>query len=228
MTVHSDDSATANAEKGESLPHRRGVSGGQVAAWAFAFLLLRIFAVAGYDWDTAFLVSTTIGLDDGLALMFGSLMANYLLTAVLLICLLPLLMTASLWGAKENRLVVTLLAVLGVVVLITLTRSHHVWWLPLATAAVLVTLVLIRRLPSTNPLHRSAVTALTKVGRTTAVAALIVAGFAQTPWVPQEVIQTADASITGYVLSVDSGYLNVLTEDHEFVIVPSSEVESRE
>lgn len=52
-----------------------------LAAVAFFFLLLRVFAVSGYGWNTAFAVSTTLGLDDGLALLFGSLMAGHLLTA---------------------------------------------------------------------------------------------------------------------------------------------------
>lgn len=51
------------------------------AVWAFGFLVLRACAVSGYHWDTAFAVSTTLGLDDGLALLFGSLMAGHLLTA---------------------------------------------------------------------------------------------------------------------------------------------------
>lgn len=48
-----------------------------MATWGFAFLLLRVFAVSGYDGDTAFSVSTTLGLGDGLALVFGSHMADY-------------------------------------------------------------------------------------------------------------------------------------------------------
>lgn len=61
----------------------------------------------------------------------------------------------------------------------------------------------------------------------TGLATLLVAAFVQTPWVPQEQIETADGTITGYVLSVDPGYLNVLTDDYEFVILLSSDVLSR-
>lgn len=31
----------------------------------FGFLILRIFAVSGYDWETAFVVSTTLSVDSG-------------------------------------------------------------------------------------------------------------------------------------------------------------------
>ncbi|CAN5903075.1 hypothetical protein BH23ACT10_BH23ACT10_12110 [soil metagenome] len=59
------------------------------------------------------------------------------------------------------------------------------------------------------------------------VALLLVAALAQTPWVPTEQIETTDGTITGYVLSVDPGYLNVLTDEQEFVILISSDVRSR-
>lgn len=67
-----DDIATAAPGNGTGTgtpddAHRdRTGSAAPLAAWAFAFLVLRIFAVSGYDWDTAFAVSVTIGLDDGL------------------------------------------------------------------------------------------------------------------------------------------------------------------
>lgn len=204
-----------------------GTGAAQVAAWGFAFLLLRVFAVSGYDWDTAFLVSTTLGLDDGLALVFGSLMASYLLTAILLICVLPPLVAASVWGTGEHRRGTMLLAVLFLLVLGALTTSFNLWWLPVATSAVFVTLFLIRRLHPANRLRRFVSTALARVGLMTGLATLLVAAFVQTPWVPQEQIETPGGTITGYVLSVDPGYLNVLTEDYEFVILLSSDVISR-
>lgn len=205
-----------------------GVSAAQVAAWGFAFLLLRVFAVAGYDWDTAFLVSTTIGLDDGLALVFGSLMANHLLTAVLLICVLPPLIAAVLWGSRKYRQAMMLLAILGLLVLGALTTSFHLWWLPTSSLAVFATLFVIHRLDPTNRLRRSVSSALAKAGLMAGLATLLVAAFVQTPWVPQEQIRTTDGVVSGYVLSVDSGYLNVLTDEYEFVILLSSDVLSRQ
>ena len=59
-------------------------------------------------------------------------------------------------------------------------------------------------------------------------AVLVIAAFIPTPWVPLERITTTSGEVQGYVLSVDSGYLNVLTEDHEFRILLSGDVTSRE
>lgn len=89
--------------------------------WGFGFLILRIFAVSGYDWHTAFLVSNTLRLDDGVALVFGSLMAGHLLTAFALMIVLPLLIVASVWGKRAYRPLLLLLAALGLVLLV----AHH-------------------------------------------------------------------------------------------------------
>lgn len=198
-----------------------------MAVWGFVFLILRIFAVSGYDWSTAFAVSTTLGLDDGLALVFGSLMAGHLLTAILLVAVLPLLVAAGRWGPRDRRPVVALLAVPGLVTLIALTVSFASWWLPLATAAVFVGFAFVRRLPERNPLRRATTTAMVRVAWVVGLTVLVVAAFVSTPWVPHEEIETATGTLDGYVLSVDSGYLNVLTDEHAFVIVVSSDVRSR-
>lgn len=191
-------------------------------------MILRVFAVSGYDWHTAFAVSTTLSVSDGLALLFGSLMGGHLLTSVLLVCVLPLLIAAYLWGPRDHRPVVMLLATIGIVSLAGLVVSFHTWWLPLATGAVLGTFALIRRLPPQNRLGRAAAAAMARVGWVVGLAVLLVAALVQTPWVPREQIETTDGTVTGYVLSVDSGYLNVLTDEHEFVILLSSRVLSRE
>lgn len=219
-------------EEAESTKSDQGSSGwthiaAYAALWGFGFLILRIFAVSGYRWNTAFAVSTTVGLDDGLALVFGSLMAGHLLTAFLLMGVLPLLIVASLWGQSSYRPFLLLLTALGLVILIALTVSFHSWWLPPATALILGSLVLTHRLPKRHRLRNLMRVAIARVGGLTGLATLVVAALVQTPWVPREQIGTADGTITGYVLSVDAGYLNVLTDQHEFVILISNDVRFR-
>lgn len=225
MTVNVTAAASPEPDEGRG---GHAVAAAHVAAWGFAFLILRIFAVSGYDWNTAFAVSTTVGLDDGLALLFGSLTSGHLLTAVLLVAVLPIFIAAYLWGPRGHRPVVMLLATVGSVTLVALVVSFHSWWLPLATGAALGTLALIRRLSPQNRLRRAAAGAMVRVGWVAGVAVLLVAAFVQTPWVPREQIRTTDGTVTGYVLSVDAGYLNVLTDEHDFVILLSSRVLSRE
>lgn len=198
------------------------------ATWGVAFLTLRIFAVSGYDWQTAFLVSTTLGLNDGFALVFGSLIAEHTLTAALLIGVLPLLFAGYLWGPREHRTVVLLLSALGVVILVALTASFTIWWLPAGSAAVFAVIALIHCLPPGRPLRHALTAAMARVGWVAGIGVLFLAALGQTPWVPLEVIETTDGTISGYVLSVDSGFLNVLTDEREFTIVISANVLSRE
>lgn len=207
---------------------RSGLSGAaSVAAWGFVFLVLRIFAVSDYDWDTAFLVSAALGLDDGLALLFGSLMAGHLLTALLLTAVLPLLVAAGLWGPRSSRPVVALLVAPCLVVVVALTVSFGSWWLPAVAAVVFVAIALVRRLPAPNLLRRVATAAVVRVAWVTGLAVLVAATFTSTPWVPHEEIETTSGIVSGFVLSVDPGYLNVLTDEHEFLIIVTSDVLSR-
>ena len=217
-------------EVSEHVPGPSGFAGAAAhgATWGVAFLTLRIFAVSGYDWDTAFLVSTTLGLNDGLALVFGSLIAEHTLTAILLVGVLPLLLAGYLWGPREHRTVVVLLSALGMVMLVALTSSFSLWWLPTGSAAVFGVIALIRFLPSGNPLRHGVAVVMARVGWVAAIGVLLLAALGQTPWVPRESIETVDGTISGYVLSVDSGYLNVLTDDRKFTIVISGNVLSRE
>lgn len=221
------------SEPATSEPHLGVLAENQVsaavpaAAWAFAFLILRVFAVSGYDWNTAFLVSTTLGIDDGLALIFGSFMAEHLAVAVLLVLVLPLLVGTYLWAPDGRRAVVVLPMAIGLVLLVALTMSFRIWWVPVATLAISGSLEMVRRMRAVRWLHKALSAMMRRVGLLTGMAVLFVAVLVQTPWVPREHIVTTDGPIIGYVLSVDSGYLNVLTEDQEFLILISSDVISR-
>ena len=162
-----------------------------------------------------------------MTLLFGSLMAGHLLTALLLVWVLPLLIAAALWGAPGRRPALILLAALSTVLLVALTVSFHSWWLPPAALVLLAVFALIHRLPPEHRVRGATARVMARVGVVTGLAVLLVAAFVQTPWVPHERIVTTDRTITGYVLSVDPGFLNVLTDDHEFVILVSADVLSR-
>lgn len=198
---------TPEQDRGDR-PTRFAGAAAHGATWGVAFLTLRIFAVSEYDWPTAFLVSTTLGLDDGFALIFGSLIAEHTLTAVLLIGVLPLLIAGYLWGPREHRTVVLVLSALGVVVSVALTSSFGSWWLPAGAAAVFAVIAVIRRLPPQRPLRHALAVAMARVGWVAGVGVLILAALGQTPWVPHEVIETTGGTISGYVLSTEPGFLN--------------------
>lgn len=224
MASATGDDATAS---GEASQHWTGTAI-SAAVWGFAFLMLRIFAVSEYSWPTAFLVSTTVGLNDGLVILVGTLMATPVLTEAMLVGLLPLLVAGWLWGPRHRRLSTGLFLALALVVTVALTLSFASWWVPVAAAFGMLLLVLLRRLPASNGVSRMLTAVLSRIAPIAAIALLLLAAVVPTPWVPHERIGTVDGTVTGYVLSVDSGYINVLTDEHEFVIIPSSDVRSRE
>jgi len=79
MTRHSRESSNEHlVAKGLSAT---GVAG--------LFLLLRLFAITDYDWNAAFSVVGTLGLDDVVPMVIGTLMASPLLGGIALAVLLP-------------------------------------------------------------------------------------------------------------------------------------------
>ena len=155
-------------------------------------------------------------------------MAGHLVLSILLVFVLPLLMATYLWSDDGRLRVIILAAVPALAALVALTVSFERWWLPVAASAVLGVFALMRRLPATHRLRRASLALMARVGWIASVAMLLLAVLTQTPWVPHERIETTKGTVTGYVLSVDSGYLNVLTDDHEFVILISGDVLSRD
>ncbi len=121
-----------------------------------------------------------------------------------------------------------LLAALGLVLAAVLTVNFRSWWLPVAVAIVFGALALAHRLPTRNRLRHGVSAAVGSVGWLAPASLLLVAALVTTPWVPHERIITTGGTITGYVLSVDPGYLNVLTDQHTFMILVSSDVISRD
>lgn len=206
--------------------------GASATAFALAFVLLRVFAVSGYDWDTAFAVSTTLSLSDALTMSVGSLMGDDLATSIALMCLLPLLAAAVLWSPGGRRAVVVIPTVLSVVMLVALTLTYHRWWMPVVAAVILAVFAVSqhppRRLPLPMGFTRAVATLMARVGAVAAVVILVGAALFQQPWVPLEEITTETGVVHGYVLSVPSGFLNVLVDDpREFLILNSSDVINR-
>ncbi|WP_026918593.1 hypothetical protein [Gordonia shandongensis] len=198
-----------------------------ITAWSIAFVLLRILAVSGYRWDTAFSVSTTLSVSDAIPLVFGSLMGGHVLVEVLLVLLLPLFLADLLWAQRGHRPTVVLILVVAVAILVSLLVSFGNWWLLGASAAVFALFAAVHAMPAGSAVRRTMAGALARTGLISGAGVLIAAIFVQTPWVPHEVISTRHGEVSGYVLNVDSGYLDVLTDDHEFRILISSDVISR-
>lgn len=62
---------TADSTDSERNWSSLGYGAVSAAAWGFGFLILRVFAVSGYHWDTAFAVGTVLSLNIAVPIVFG-------------------------------------------------------------------------------------------------------------------------------------------------------------
>ncbi|GAA3489549.1 hypothetical protein [Streptomyces cremeus] len=238
-------------QSGEERRHGWG-SGLTLTTAAFLFLLLRLFAVSGYQWHTAFAVLHTLDLDDSIGILLGTVLADSVVAAVLLVVLLPAFLFRVVGGfvlaarTREEeqpdrgpRVDMTGIVVLAIVVagMTAYVLSFGTWWLPLAS--VLVTAVMVGLGTLTRGAHGQVGEASRWAGRhlmglvlaASVLALLISAAVVRTPWMPKEriVVKGHEKPLRGYVLEAEPGFLKVLTEeDREFVILRDGEVESRE
>src|SRR5699024_4669387 len=97
---------------------------------------------------------------------------SHVLVEELLIVLLPLFVADFCWAPGGRRPAVVLPAVVGLVVLVALTVSYLLWWLPVATAAVFGLFVVIHSLPRRFPLRRVLAMTLRRVGVVSGVGVL--------------------------------------------------------
>ncbi|MFI0979280.1 hypothetical protein ACH4SP_20045 [Streptomyces sp. NPDC021093] len=225
---------------------------------AFLFLLLRLFAVSGYQWHTAFAVLHTIDLDDSIGIVLGTVMADPVVAAVLLAVLLPAFLFRVVGGfllaVRIRRggatglpegvrgsggldiagLVLLAIVVAGVTAYI---MSFRAWWLPLVSLLVMAAMFGIGALARRD--HGQVGAASRWAGRhvvglvvgLAVVGLLVSAAVVRTPWMPLERVEVKGerAPLVGYVLEAEPGFLKFMTDEgRDFLILNEGEVESRE
>lgn len=194
-------------------------------------LFLRLFAVARWDWRAAASLADSFNFNDALSIALGTLFERPIVTGVIITVILPLAFFRDYWlasskiskaRAKNWFLIIALL-----VTAFVLTMTLQFWWVFAATATLTAVLIITARLAR----HRTWGSSLARVGRhlgiLLATLLLIVAATIETPWVQREVIITKEGEIDGYVLEADPGFLKVMTQDRDVLILPDSDVVSR-
>ncbi|MFK4066907.1 hypothetical protein [Streptomyces sp. NPDC029674] len=219
-----------------------------VTTAAFTFLLLRLFAVSGYDWHTAFAVLHTLDLDDTIGLVLGTVMADSFASVLFLALLLPvavlrLVMEARALREARNRaraagrraerpdLAGAMLLLIAVVAVVAYIGTFHSWWVLLLMVGVCgVVLGIGYGVQAGGRLQRAAFWATRHLVALTGLAMLLGAATITTPWVPLERIELGGAKgLRGYVMQAEPGFLKVLTEkEREFLILTDDDVRSRE
>ncbi|WNV83283.1 hypothetical protein [Umezawaea sp. Da 62-37] len=216
----------------ETTEPAKSHAGSMLTSAAVLFVLLRLLAVAHYDWHTAFALLHTLDLDDAPGLFLGTFMADPRISSVLLIVALPFTVAylqATRVDRSRMRFAGTLLLVVLVALLISHVKTYHYWWVPAGAAALAAVLVLLERAHRHPRLRDPIAFVLHRSGASTVIAALVVAAVVATPWVPLERVETTSGTHEYYVVDTPPGFLKVLeAETREFRILRADDVRSRE
>lgn len=188
-----------------------------VTVAAVLFVLLRLLAVAHYDWHTAFALLHTLDLEDAPGLFLGTFMADSRISSALLVLMVPL--TVFYAVGTRSRTAPLAVAVL-VAFLVAHVLTYHRWWVPAGAVVLTALLVPARR-------WEGSAFVLRRFGYVVGAVALVVAAVIATPWVPRERIET-DRTFEAYVVETSPGFLKVLgAQEREFRILRAEDVRSR-
>ena len=209
-----------------------GGDAGRTAGFVVLFLYVRLMAVSGWQWDTAASIADSFSFSDAVPIVFGTLFELPALTGALLALVLPLALFRLYWLSRHKRfgsaMTDVFLAVAIIATMFVLYRSEKIWWPFIVGLLLAAALLITSRVYRANAEAREFFSLVGKhVGRVVVVALMFLAVFVTTPWMPHETIVTDDGKITGYVLESSPGFLRVLTDDREVLILPDGEVTSR-
>ncbi|MCU4295587.1 hypothetical protein D3I60_00565 [Brevibacterium permense] len=225
-----------NPDGGGGIAGRPGrsrpfIAAGTTAGVATLFLLLRLMAVADWNWGTASSIAETLDFSDALPIVLGTLFAEPTLTGILLAVLLPLAFIELIWPAVDLGRGRTLSELLFPAALlaasVTWLLSFRSLWFVVGALGVGILVVLLRLLWREGVGHDLVGRLLRRLGIASVVGFLVLAVFVDTPWMAHEEITVDGQTHTGYVLTAEAGFIRVLTDEREVLIISSSAITGR-
>ncbi|WP_424186095.1 hypothetical protein ACOBQX_30155 [Actinokineospora sp. G85] len=232
--MHGHDGDKAEGDKAEPEEGARGWATTLTGAAAL-FVLLRLLAVAHYDWHTAFALLHTLDFEDAPAIFLGTFMANRVVSTVLLVGLTTFTLLA--WVARGRAAPVAdprrwlgpaLLSAVLVAMVVAHIRSYHSWGLLVAVVVLALTAALLGRARRHPRLGRATSAVLRQAKVLSIAAALVCAAVVSTPWVPLERVEVENGTREVHVFDVSPGFVKVLDADtREFHIYREDEIRSR-
>lgn len=233
-SVADDPDATATEDTTErqldAEGHRFELVLGTTAVVAVLFLMLRLLAVARWDWGTVAEIADTFDFSDSFAIAFGTVAVQPWITGIFTAILLPLVLMRIFWPTHDgpHRIEISqiLAAVVLTVIAFAMTVTYRNLWTILGVLGVGALAVAIR-LFSRGRLRRWSTTVLSQLAAIALIGVVLLAVLDDVPWMSEEEITTTSGPITGYVLEEAPGFLHVLTADRDVLIIPTSHVRAR-
>lgn len=237
------DEESDDAPSAKKLVRGIGVPGGI----AILFVLLRILAVAHWDWNIASSIAATIDLQSIFQMGMGTLFARPGLTGLVVMILLPLVVLSILWptpGESRWQLTPMLFATVLAAIAVSRVLTSRSWWLPIGVLVIAGGLAAVYHRWSSVLEHRAVVRAKRGLNVAILLSVLGLAAIVDTPWWEREELvvtatsvdevlapaddrKAATATLSGYVVEVEFGFVKVLTDDRELVILRTDQVVDR-
>lgn len=226
MTEHEPEPAATKT----SAATRTGMVLGTTAGIATLFLLLRLLAVSEWDWNTAGAIADSLDFGDALPIAFGTLFARPELTGFLVAILLPFALLRALWplsGHGTPSLSGVLAAIALVTVAVVWVRTFNSWWVVIG-ATVLGGALLAARLIWRRGVGRRIVLGVLRSAGVLAVVELLgLAVAVDTPWMSKERLDAGGGAFEGWVLEVQPGFVKVLTEERDVLVLFTGDIVER-
>ncbi|WP_141396648.1 hypothetical protein [Microbacterium gorillae] len=192
------------------------------------FVVLRVLAVSWWNWDTAWALTDAVDFESFTDVIFGTIFSEPHLTAGALAIIAPVVTQRLIYGERSARNTAMLMLAVCAAFMVALTFSRGIWWQWPVAVVVVAVLAIAHRAPRGSLPGRFARAVLRRTAPIAAVVVLLLAFIVQTPWLDHERIALTDGStIKGYVISVPSGYLKVMTDDREVRFLINGDVASR-
>lgn len=194
-------------------------------------IILRVFALSGWEWEDARDIVTTINIGDVPSIIIDTVYSMPVVSAFIVAVGGPLVAALTLrrWRRKGRVDPVHLvLLVLIVAAAISLLYSFAFWWM--LALLILITFALLMVLSSRAPgrVRRAGNAVVTHTIFACVGLELIVAAFAPTPWMQREMITlNSGTTIDCYVLEVESGFVKILDQDRHVQVLISGDIASR-
>lgn len=230
---HAADSTDQAGENNDDGYRLLNVELGTAAVVALLFLVLRLLAVAHWDWHSVGAIADTFDFGDSFAVAFGTIAVQPWITGIFTAVLLPLILIRLFWPVSANRGPIRVSTILGAVALaviaFAMTVTYRNPWTLLGAVGVGAVLVLIRVFARSPRLRRAVSVVTGRIALITVVGVLALAVVDDEPWMARERITTTGdhGVIDGYVLEAEPGFLHILTGDREVLIIPAGEVTGR-
>lgn len=224
----------ADGDADSDTPKRSSIAAWTAGIWVGMIslvLVFRLFAVSDWNWEVASFLVDSFNFDDALSILMGTLFERPHITGILVAFLLPFTLFRDYWLARARAITsrtnnwFIILGLLSVV--FVLVRSFSMWWVVIVAAVLSAALIVASIVWTKGMAHNTLMRIAKSLGLVTILTILYLAVAVNTPWIPQEIIETDATVHYGYVLDADPGFLRVLTDDREVLLLPDQDVISR-